>query len=248
MSALELLLRRRVMMGGKKRINYFRFTALRDGANAKIVKRDNQENHPMQYSINGGEFVDYVFGEDIIINTNEYVEWRRKPGFESGGLCNGKFNGGYSIDVGRGYSLSGDIFTLLNENVDEIESISPYCFNTFFGSNNQTYVSVVIPNVLIIPEDTLYSNTYGLLTVEVPATVERIDSRGLYLYGGSVVKMKSNTPPTIASNFVSNTSSTKIYVPYSADHSILNAYKTESVWSNYASKIFELDENGEIPE
>lgn len=32
-----------------------------------------------------------------------------------------------------------------------------------------------------------------------------------------------------------------IYVPYSADHSVLNAYKTAGGWSNYANIIFESD-------
>jgi len=51
------------------------------------------------------------------------------------------------------------------------------------------------------------------------------------------------TPPTLSStNAFSNMTDAggkKIYVPYSADHSILNAYKTASNWSTYASYIYE---------
>ena len=58
----------------------------------------------------------------------------------------------------------------------------------------------------------------------------------------------SETPPTAgATPFGNCTSLEGIYVPYSADHSILDAYKTATNWSTYAAKIFELDGNGNIP-
>ena len=60
--------------------------------------------------------------------------------------------------------------------------------------------------------------------------------------------IKATTPPTLGSNaFASNASGRKIYVPYSADHSILNSYKTANVWANIASYIYELNEDGTVP-
>ena len=59
---------------------------------------------------------------------------------------------------------------------------------------------------------------------------------------------RATTPPTLQTNvFNSTNSALKIYVPYSSDNSILNAYKAASNWSAQASKIYSLDENGEIP-
>ena len=59
---------------------------------------------------------------------------------------------------------------------------------------------------------------------------------------------RAETPPTLQTNVFLNTPATlKIYVPYSSDDSIINAYKTASNWSAQASKIYSLDENGEIP-
>ena len=50
----------------------------------------------------------------------------------------------------------------------------------------------------------------------------------------------STTPPTLASNsFTSILADCKIYVPYSADHSILEAYQTATNWSTYASYMVE---------
>lgn len=39
----------------------------------------------------------------------------------------------------------------------------------------------------------------------------------------------------------------KFYVPYSEDHSVLNAYQTATNWSAVASRIFELNSDGSIP-
>ena len=61
--------------------------------------------------------------------------------------------------------------------------------------------------------------------------------------------VKATTPPTFGGNVFDSTNSTFIiYVPYSADHSVLDAYKAATGWSAYASRILELDEDGNIPE
>ena len=51
------------------------------------------------------------------------------------------------------------------------------------------------------------------------------------------------TPPTISSNSFNQWSSSpcKFYVPYSADHSILEAYKTATNWAAMASRMVEED-------
>lgn len=56
---------------------------------------------------------------------------------------------------------------------------------------------------------------------------------------------RGTTPVTWQTNLFSY-NTMPIYVPYSSDQSVLNAYKT--AWSSVASRIFELDENGNIPE
>lgn len=58
----------------------------------------------------------------------------------------------------------------------------------------------------------------------------------------------ATTPPSAGDQFLTGTPATlKIYVPYSADHSILAAYQSATRWSSYASKMLELDANGNIP-
>lgn len=64
----------------------------------------------------------------------------------------------------------------------------------------------------------------------------------------ATVVCKATTPPTLAANAFQNTNSTfSVYVPYSADHSVLNSYKAATNWSAHASRIFELNEDGSIP-
>jgi len=60
-------------------------------------------------------------------------------------------------------------------------------------------------------------------------------------YGISEYHLLATTPPTLANKnaFNSIADDCKIYVPYSEDHSILNAYKNATNWSTYADYIFE---------
>lgn len=64
--------------------------------------------------------------------------------------------------------------------------------------------------------------------------------------------IRATEPPTLGTNnFRARASSgwkydSNIYVPYSADHSVLDAYKAATNWSAFASRIHELDENGNI--
>lgn len=68
------------------------------------------------------------------------------------------------------------------------------------------------------------------------------------------VIMLCTTPPTtvatISSMFENATAAynaCKFYVPYSEDHSVLNAYQTATNWSAVASRIYELNSDGSIP-
>lgn len=83
-----------------------------------------------------------------------------------------------------------------------------------------------------------------------PSTLESIGNAAFYgKYGGKYSIFLSSTPPTIVNNLSvpGIVASKKVYVPYSADHSILNAYKTANIWSTFENLIFELDENNNIP-
>ena len=80
----------------------------------------------------------------------------------------------------------------------------------------------------------------NLLTADIPENVGTLMGtfNGCPLLG--VVHIRSTTPPSLdTATFPSTLQDIIIYVPYSADHSILNAYKTATGWSNYADNIQE---------
>lgn len=87
-------------------------------------------------------------------------------------------------------------------------------------------------------------NCYVITKVVIPASVTNIAGQAFYqCWSLCEIRLKPTTPPSLANaNALSNIAPDfKIYVPYSEDHSILDAYKTATNWSTYASHIVEED-------
>lgn len=102
-----------------------------------------------------------------------------------------------------------------------------------------------INNITALPYNFLQS-CYSIKELTIPSTVASIDTNFLgsmhYCSFPIYIHFLSTTPPTISSStFKSNSfnSNNIIYVPYSADHSILNAYKTATYWADIADLIQE---------
>lgn len=118
---------------------------------------------------------------------------------------------------------------------------------------------VNLGSITSIPNASAYDNgVFGrnkLTEIWLPSTLTSIGNVAFGApagYGNAdleFVVCKATTPPSLASNAFSNTPYTfKVYVPYSSDHSILDAYKAATNWTSLASMIYELTEEGEIPE
>ena len=93
----------------------------------------------------------------------------------------------------------------------------------------------IIPgNYTTIPTDTCRESIIKKLII--PETVTSI-AHTAFRYNGALreVHMLPTTPPTIYSDtFTGGPADRVYYVPYSADHSVLNAYKTANIWSTFA--------------
>lgn len=89
-------------------------------------------------------------------------------------------------------------------------------------------------------------NCASLTAVDIPATATNLGRSQFYNCTNlSVFVCRATTPPTIGTFFFSPTPT--IYVPYSSDHSVLDAYKAASNWSSYKNNMVELNPDGTIP-
>lgn len=106
-------------------------------------------------------------------------------------------------------------------------SIPNSAISGFNGTNNWSYIWIESPNLTTIGTNfcKYFSKANAILVMNIA------------------------TPPTVSStNFLQGSkASLKIYVPYSSDHSILNAWKAADVWSTKASQMYELNSDGTIP-
>lgn len=94
-----------------------------------------------------------------------------------------------------------------------------------------------------IPTDRCRSSLIKKLTI--PATVTSISATA-FRYNNFLeeIHLLPTTPPTLSNTnaFGERASDCIFYVPYSEDHSILNAYKTATNWSTFADYIQEESE------
>lgn len=88
-----------------------------------------------------------------------------------------------------------------------------------------------------------YTTLYGgffracgfLKELVIPASVTTISDYAMNSSSIKELHMKPTTPPTVANTRGLPNNYGTIYVPYSADHSILNAYQTATNWTGLAS-------------
>ena len=79
-----------------------------------------------------------------------------------------------------------------------------------------------------------------LKKLTISASVTSVKEYALYNNKGlKELHMLPTTPPTLSATYPFSGTPATIYVPYSEDHSILNAYKTATNWSTYSSRIQE---------
>lgn len=123
----------------------------------------------------------------------------------------------------------------------DISSTTVTTLGTNVFANCTSLSSITLPDTVTSLGNTCFQYCYSLTTLTIPASVT---SLGNSCFTNCAIMKEYHflrtTPPTLGTTVFANISSQcKIYVPYSADHSILNAYKTATNWSTYASYIVE---------
>lgn len=81
-------------------------------------------------------------------------------------------------------------------------------------------------------------NAHLVERIVVPSSVTEVSDYAFADVWGDLYMLPTSVPTLVNARAVNNCR--KVYVPYSADHSVLNAYKTATTWSSLASKIEEM--------
>ena len=120
---------------------------------------------------------------------------------------------------------------------DSVTSIGSSVFNGCYS-----LASITIPDSITSISNSMFTSCYSLASVTIPDGITSIgNSAFYYCYSVAEYHLAHTTPPTLSNTnaFSGIAADCIIYVPYSADHSILEAYKTANNWSTYASHMQE---------
>lgn len=117
-----------------------------------------------------------------------------------------------------------------------ISSLGNYVFSTA-----RSLEELVLPSTLVVIANYACSNMRLLKRITIPENVTSIGSNAFAsCYSLHEYHILPTTPPTLGNTaFARILTGTKIYVPYSSDHSVLEAYQTADKWSTYASYLVE---------
>lgn len=189
-------------------------------------------------------------------------------------FCANKWGDGIGLKPSQAASVTGrfprDIFRNSSyTSFDEFRYFTGLSGLDTYSFRNTAFKSIVIPpNITVISDWDFYQSQLESVTlpdtlttirphafrsaklksVTIPASVTTIGDTAFYFNGNqfTTAVLLPTTPPTADSSkiFVSN-ANLMIYVPYSSDHSILDAYKAS--WTALTSKIYELNPDGTIP-
>ena len=112
--------------------------------------------------------------------------------------------------------------------------------SAFYGCYSLT--NITISSGVTSIASSMFSGCYSLSIITIPSGVTSIASNAFYnCCGMAEYHFQCTTPPTLSntSAFNSISSDCIIYVPRSENQTVLNAYKTASNWSTYASYMQE---------
>ena len=126
--------------------------------------------------------------------------------------------------------------------------------DVFLAQSNSLVQDIIIPEGIVEIGSQAFAESQGITGVDLPSTITTLGSE-LFIRqrATKTLIIRASTPPTTTDStlrgcaFNDTRYQTTIYVPYSQDHSILNAYKNHSYWGQfdnaYNNQILELPQS-----
>ena len=149
-----------------------------------------------------------------------------------------------SVEIGQSasYGLASYCFdgcySLMSISMDGATSIGSYCFNYCYALNIDR-----VPNSVTTIGAYAFYSCYALEKITIPSAVTSV---GNYAFASCIAMREAHflgtTPPTFGTAIfggVNDSFRMSVIVPYSSDHSVLNAYKTATNFVQYADYIAE---------
>ena len=150
------------------------------------------------------------------------------------------------LDGFTGYNSYSFSITKIRKH-EMISGVTSTAYGIFSGC--QTLSELTLKEGLQTITTASFSGCWSLTEVTIPSTVTRIEAQAFQNCSGfGDIHLLPTTPPTLANAnafgglTTGNAPTPRFLVPYSEDHSILEAYKTASNWSTYAQY---MEEEGE---
>ena len=181
----------------------------------------------LEYKSNCGTQCEAYVYDDYCSNTSTTITYDDYPWGKS--YISAMTVGDCVTDIDRGV---GDSLRILNLG-NSVQHIGTTAFQ--WNSIN----NLVIPDSVSTIGEGAFGNNYGLITVEIGSGVTSIGNSAFRRYSSSgghleTVTVKAITPPSAGNNiFYNQNTDFVIYVPAES----LEAYKSASGWSTYASRI-----------
>ena len=120
-----------------------------------------------------------------------------------------------------------------------ITSIGSHAF-----TNCHNLRECILPEGVTTIDENAFQSCFGFLDFVIPSTVTKIEGFAfLYNDGTNTFRIKPTIPPTLEPTAFTqiNVNDALFYIPYSEDHSILEAYKAATGWSSKADYMVEDD-------
>lgn len=126
-------------------------------------------------------------------------------------------------------------------NIEIPQSITNIGNSTFYECKSLS--EIMIPDNVTSIDNYAFESCSSLTSVTIGSGIQNIGKYAFNRCALENIYCHATTPPALGDTnvFWNNSLNLKIYVPWSADDSIINAYKAKSGWAGYVNRIYSMN-------